>query len=208
MAELWSSYSSQCYSRTEQETPGKVTECSPETSQIKCVDVTHISRWSLKGRLKVMFSSRRTSPRSINWMPSTCKYQACCYCQNVSLLSIWLCLLYCCAASTPLPPYEAIISPHFKPAISKPDVYSYFIFLLPGGWVKSQPRGHADPHDPERWGAVEIEIWRRPRLRVVLDFRLRARLACFHGSAELLITKKSTSSTAVWYSCHKWQVLT
>ena len=35
--------------------------------------------------------------------------------------------------------------------------------------------------DPEKSGAVEVAIRERPRLRVVLNLRLRGRLAYFHG---------------------------
>ena len=48
--------------------------------------------------------------------------------QNMSLLSVWVSLLYYWVTATPLSPHEATISPHFKLAISK-RVYSYFIFF-------------------------------------------------------------------------------
>ena len=91
----------------------------------------------------------------------------------------------CIAVRLPhLSPDEAIISPHFKRAISKHDIRTMvFHCWLPGGRIKSQAGGHVDPPDSERWGAVEIAIRRRPRLRVVLDFYLRPRLACFHDRA-------------------------
>ena len=57
----------------------------------------------------------------------------------------------CIAVRLPhLSPDEAIISPHFKRAISKHIRTMVFHFLLPGGWIKSQAGGQVDPPDPER----------------------------------------------------------
>ena len=54
--------------------------------------------WSSQSTSEIKLSSRRTSPRGIDWMPSTWKYRACDYClSNSSLLAVWLRLLCFCA---------------------------------------------------------------------------------------------------------------
>ena len=93
--------------------------------------------WSLQSRQEVMFSSRHTYPRSINWMPSTWKYHACCYCQNVSCCWVYGCS---CCFDVRLPHLshrEAMISPHYKRAISKPDI----CILFPVGWRMDKKPG-------------------------------------------------------------------
>ena len=76
-----------------------------------------------------------------------------------------------------------ITSPHFKSNFQARHSYHGISFFVAGGWIKSQARGHVDPPDPERWGAVEIATRRRPRLQVVLDLSLRPRLAWFYDRA-------------------------
>ena len=66
------------------------------------------------------------------------------------------CSVYGCACCITvrlphLSPDAAIISPHFKRAISKHDIRTMvFHCWLPGGRIKSQAGGHVDPPDSER----------------------------------------------------------
>ena len=83
---------SQCHSRTAARNTRQTPRMQPQ-NQVSLHVYKHTARWSSQSRPELMFSSRRTSPRSIYWTPSTWKYQVCYYCK---ICRCWVYGCPCC----------------------------------------------------------------------------------------------------------------